>query len=45
LRADKDKLDGQDETLVAFDREIIDDELSEKWMSFAEGVRIVVTVI
>jgi Caspase domain len=37
----KDEMDGQDETLVAFDREIIDDELNEVWLSVMEDVRIV----
>jgi len=41
LSPNKDELDGQDETLVAFDSQIIDDELNEIWLSFAEGVRIV----
>jgi len=36
-----DEMDGQDETLVAFDREIIDDELNEIWLSVAQGARIV----
>ncbi|MCA9103592.1 MAG: caspase family protein [Planctomycetales bacterium] len=36
-----DEFDGQDETLVAYDREIIDDELNTIWMRFNEGVRIV----
>jgi len=35
-----DERDGHDETLVAYDREIIDDELNEIWPSFKEGVRI-----
>ena len=37
----KDEMDGQDETLVAFDRQIIDDELNEVWLSVTEGVRII----
>jgi hypothetical protein len=37
----KDELDGQDETLVAYDREIIDDELNEIWLSVPQGARIV----
>lgn len=36
-----DELDGHDETLVAFDREVIDDELNKIWKSFSRGVRIV----
>jgi len=35
------ELDGQDETLVAYDRQIIDDELNEVWLSMESGVRIV----
>ncbi len=35
-----DELDGQDETLVAYDREIIDDELNKVWTKFKSGVRI-----
>jgi len=38
---DGDELDGQDETLVAYDREIIDDELNKVWPQFRSGVRIV----
>ena len=37
----KDEIDGKDETLVAFDRQIIDDELNEIWLSVVEGARIV----
>ncbi len=37
----KDELDDQDETLVAFDRHIIDDELNEIWLSASQGARIV----
>lgn len=33
--------DGYDETLIAYDREIIDNELAELWLKFAPGVRIV----
>ena len=33
--------DGKDETLIAYDREIIDDDLAECWKGFAAGVRIV----
>ncbi len=36
----KDEMDGQDETLVAFDREIIDDELNDIWLSVTEGTRL-----
>jgi len=36
-----DERDGQDETLVAYNREIIDDELNQIWPSFQAGVRIV----
>ncbi|HUX07119.1 MAG TPA: caspase family protein [Acidobacteriota bacterium] len=36
-----DELDGQDETLVLYDGEAIDDELNEIWQSFKPGVRIV----
>lgn len=36
-----DETDGNDETLVAYDREIIDDELAELWPEFASGVHIV----
>jgi metacaspase-1 len=38
---DNDEEDGKDETLVAYDAEIIDDELDEIWLSFRPGVRIV----
>lgn len=34
-------MDGQDETLVTYDKEIIDDELNEIWPSFKANVRIV----
>jgi len=37
----KDESDGQDETLVAYDRQIIDDELNEIWLSATQGARIV----
>lgn len=33
--------DHQDETLVAYDRELIDDELAKLWPRFVQGVRIV----
>lgn len=36
-----DETDGQDETLVAYDRQIIDDELNDIWLSFKPGVRII----
>jgi hypothetical protein len=36
-----DELDGQDETLVAYDREIVDDELDQIWLKMKPGVRIV----
>ncbi|MEZ4859782.1 MAG: caspase family protein [Caldilineaceae bacterium] len=36
-----DELDGRDETLVAYDGEIIDDQLNDIWLKFAEGVKIV----
>lgn len=38
---DGDESDGKDETLVAYDRELIDDELAMLWPKFAQGVRIV----
>lgn len=37
----RDERDGQDETLVAYDREIIDDELNKIWLQFPKGTRIV----
>lgn len=37
-----DEADGLDETWVLYDRQVIDDELYQRWASFAEGVRIVV---
>ncbi len=37
----EDELDGQDETLVAYDRQIIDDELNEIWLSIRPGARVV----
>jgi metacaspase-1 len=37
---DGDEEDGRDETLLAFDRPIRDDELDERWRTFAEGARI-----
>lgn len=36
-----DEVDGQDETWVLFDRELVDDELYALWSRFAAGVRIV----
>jgi hypothetical protein len=35
-----DESDSQDETLVAYDREITDDELNEIWPHFRQGVKI-----
>ncbi|MFD0360109.1 caspase family protein [Nocardia sp. GCM10030253] len=40
--ADGEEEDSQDETWVAFDRQIVDDELYRMWAQFAPGVRIVV---
>lgn len=39
--ANCDEVDGQDETLCAYDGEIPDDELAKRWLKFAPGVRIV----
>lgn len=36
-----DEVDGQDETLVAYDAEVVDDELNVIWPAFQPGVRIV----
>ena len=36
-----DEEDGQDETLIAYDGIIVDDELNEVWQTFAEGVKII----
>ncbi|HMA66522.1 MAG TPA: caspase family protein [Desulfosalsimonadaceae bacterium] len=36
-----DEMDGKDETLVAYNRQIVDDELSSIWYKFRAGVRIV----
>ncbi len=36
-----DELDGRDETLVAYNREIVDDELDQIWLKMKPGVRIV----
>ena len=38
---DSDELDGHDETLVAYDQEIIDDELYQRFKLFPAGTRIV----
>jgi hypothetical protein len=38
---DSDETDEMDETWVAFDRQIVDDELYARWAQFAEGVHIV----
>ena len=35
------ELDGQDETVVAYDRQILDDEFNDLWLQAKEGVRIV----
>ena len=36
-----DESDGRDETLVAYDGEVIDDQLNEVWGKFKSGVRII----
>ena len=36
-----DEGDGKDETLVAYDGEIIDDDLNDIWVKFKSGVRII----
>lgn len=36
-----DEVDGKDETLVCYDGELIDDDLNKVWVTFPEGVRIV----
>jgi hypothetical protein len=41
LKEDGDEKDGLDETLVVYDRRIIDDELNGIWMQAREGVRLV----
>ena len=41
LTEEGDEKDGMDETLVVYDRRIIDDELNEIWMQAREGVRLV----
>lgn len=38
---DGDESDGHDETLVLYDRQLVDDELNERWLTFRPGVRIV----
>lgn len=35
-----DEMDGQDETLVAYNKQIVDDELNNIWLKFKTGVRI-----
>jgi hypothetical protein len=37
-----DEADGWDETMVCFERQLVDDELKPRWSAFKEGVRIVV---
>ena len=41
-RNDEDEADGSDETWLAYDRQIVDDELYELWAKFKPGVRIIV---
>lgn len=41
LTEDGDEKDGLDETLVVYDRRIIDDELNSLWLQAGEGVRLV----
>ena len=41
-RDDEGETDGSDETWVAFDREIVDDELYAMWAKFKPGVRVLV---
>ena len=41
-RDDEGETDGSDETWVAYDREIVDDELYARWAKFKPGVRILV---
>ena len=36
-----DELDGRDETVLAYDREILDDEFNDLWLLANEGVRVV----
>lgn len=38
---DGDEMDGKDETLVAYDGEIVDDQLNLIWLKFRYGVRII----
>ncbi|MCK6592386.1 MAG: caspase family protein [Polyangiaceae bacterium] len=38
--ANGDEIDKQDETLIAYDRPLLDDELAEVWNEFEPGVRI-----
>ncbi|WP_164545056.1 peptidoglycan-binding protein [Antribacter gilvus] len=40
--ASGDDEDGQDETWVLFDRQVLDDELAQMWAQFRPGVRILV---
>lgn len=37
---DGDEMDGQDETLITYNRPLVDDELNEVWLKFKAGVRI-----
>lgn len=39
--ADGDEFDGQDETMLAYDHVLVDDDLSEVWTGFRRGVRII----
>jgi hypothetical protein len=41
LNDDGDETDRSDETWLAYDRQIVDDELYDRWKMFAAGVRIV----
>jgi hypothetical protein len=38
---DGDELDGYDETLALYDRQVLDDDLHRIWLRFAPGVRLV----
>jgi uncharacterized caspase-like protein len=38
---DGDELDGYDETLVLYDRQVLDDDLHRIWLKFKPGVRLV----